>query len=45
VECEKSLQHLKNLLTICPIIRIVDPNEDFNVCSDAFKEGLGGVLS
>jgi hypothetical protein len=28
-----------------PILRIVDPNEDFIVCTDACKEGLGGVLS
>jgi hypothetical protein len=33
------------LLTSDPIPRIVDPNEDFMVCTDACKEGLGGVLS
>jgi hypothetical protein len=26
-------------------MRIADPNEDFMVCTDACKEGLGGVLS
>jgi hypothetical protein len=26
-------------------LRIADPNEDFVVCTDACKEGLGGVLS
>jgi hypothetical protein len=36
---------LKQLLTSAPILRIVDPNEDFMVCIDACKEGLGGVLS
>jgi hypothetical protein len=45
VDCEKSFQHLKKLLTSAPIIRIGDPNEDFMVCTDACKEGLGGVLS
>jgi hypothetical protein len=45
VDCEKSFQHLKKLLTNAPIIRIVDPNEDFIICTDACKEGLGGVLS
>jgi hypothetical protein len=45
LECEKSFQHLKKLLTSAPILRIVDPNEDFIVCIDACKEGLGGVLS
>jgi hypothetical protein len=44
-ECEKSFQHLKNLLTSDPILRIYDPNEQFIVCTDACKEGLGGVLS
>jgi hypothetical protein len=45
LDCEKSFQHLKQLLTSAPILRIADPNEDFNVCTDACKEGLGGVLS
>jgi hypothetical protein len=36
---------LKHLLTSAPILRIVDPNEDFIVCTDACKEGLGGVLN
>jgi hypothetical protein len=44
-ECEKSFQRLKQLLTSTPILRIVDPNVDFIVCIDAWKEGLGGVLS
>jgi hypothetical protein len=33
------------LLTSAPILRIVDPNADFIVYTDACKEGLGGVLS
>jgi hypothetical protein len=45
LDCEKSFQHLKKLLTSAPILRIADPNEDFIVCIDAFKEGLGGVVS
>jgi hypothetical protein len=36
---------LKSLLTSVPILRIVDPNEDFVVCTNAWKEGLDGVLS
>jgi hypothetical protein len=43
--CERSFQHLKQLLTSSPILRIVDPNEDFIVCTDACNKGLGGVLS
>jgi hypothetical protein len=45
LDCEKSFQHLKQLLTSDPILRIADPNEEFIVCTDACKEGLGGVLS
>jgi hypothetical protein len=42
---ERSFQHLKDLLAISPILRIVDLTEDFIVCSDACKEWMGGVLS
>ena len=45
LDCEKSFQHLKKLLTSDPILRIADPNKDFIVCIDACKEGLGGALS
>jgi hypothetical protein len=31
VDCERSFQHLKNLFPSEPILRIVDPNEDFIV--------------
>ena len=27
-----------------PVLRIVDPNGDFIVCTDVSKEALGGVL-
>jgi hypothetical protein len=36
---------LKQWLTSAPILRIAEPNEDFVVCTDACKEGLGGVLN
>jgi hypothetical protein len=45
LDCEKSFQHLKQLLTSAPILKILDPNEDFIVFTDACKEGLGGVFS
>jgi hypothetical protein len=44
-ECERSFQRLKQLLTSSPIPRIAYPNEYFVVCTDACKEGLGGVLN
>jgi hypothetical protein len=43
-KCEESFHLLKELLTNAPIPKIVDPNEDFMVCTDVLKEGLGGVL-
>jgi hypothetical protein len=33
-ECEKSFQQLKKLLTSAPILRSVDPNGYFLVCTD-----------
>jgi hypothetical protein len=45
LNCVRSFQHLKSLFTSAPILRIVDSDEDFVVCTDACKEGLGGVLS
>jgi hypothetical protein len=44
-DCERSFEHLKQLLTSAPILRIADPNEHFIVCTDACNEGLGGVLN
>jgi hypothetical protein len=43
-ECEERFQHLKYLLTNAPVLKIADPNKDFLVCIDVYKEGLGGVL-
>ena len=36
---------LKNLLASTPILRIADPNKDFIVCTNAYNDGLGGVLT
>jgi hypothetical protein len=43
-ECEERFQELKYLLTHAPILKIADPDDDFLMCTDACKEGLGGVL-
>jgi hypothetical protein len=45
LNCAKSFQHLKSLFTSVPILRIIDLDEDFIVCTYSYKEGLGGVLS
>eukprot|EP00253_Pinus_taeda_P006753 PITA_06753 len=42
--CQKSFEQLKQLLTTAPILRIADPDKDYVVCTDASKEGVGGVL-
>jgi hypothetical protein len=44
-KCEENFNSLKELLTSAPILKIVDPNENFVVCTDACKERLGGVLT
>ena len=36
---------MKGILTSAPILNIANPNEYFFLCTDACKEGLGGVLS
>jgi hypothetical protein len=43
-KCEERFQSLKHLLTHAPMLKIADPETDFLVCTDAYKEGLGGVL-
>eukprot|EP00253_Pinus_taeda_P030099 PITA_30099 len=42
--CQKSFEQLKHLLTTAPILSIADPSKDYVLCTDASKEGLGGVL-
>jgi hypothetical protein len=44
-KCEENFNLLKELLTSAPILNIANPNENFVVCTDACKEGLGGVLT
>jgi hypothetical protein len=45
LKCENNFNLLKELLTSEHVLKIVDPNEIFVVCTDACKEGLGGVLA
>ena len=40
----KSFNKLKHLLSNAAILKIVDPFQYFIICSNAWKEGLGGVL-
>jgi hypothetical protein len=43
IECEEIFHQLKHLLTNSPVLKIVEPNKDFLVCTNANK-GLEGVL-
>jgi hypothetical protein len=43
-KCEESFQTLKHLLTHAPMLKIDDPKDDFLMCTNACKEGIGGVL-
>jgi hypothetical protein len=43
-KCAEEFWRLKELLTTTPILKVPDMDIDFLVCTDASKEGLGGVL-
>jgi hypothetical protein len=43
-KCAEAFRRLKELLTTAPILKVPDMDADFLVCTDASKEGLGGVL-
>jgi len=36
---------MKDMLASAPILNVADPDEDFVVCTDACKDGFGGVFS
>jgi hypothetical protein len=43
-KCVEAFQRLKELLTTALILKFPDMDADFLVCTDASKEGLGGVF-
>jgi hypothetical protein len=43
-KCAETFRRLEELLTTTPIIKVLDMDEDFLVCTDASKEDLGKVL-
>ena len=43
-KCTESFNKLKNLLTTAPIFKIANPFKDFSVWTNAFKEGLCGMI-
>eukprot|EP00253_Pinus_taeda_P004218 PITA_04218 len=42
--CQRSFEQLKHLLTTAPVLCVADPEKEYVVCTDASKEGVGGVL-
>ena len=40
-ECDNEFSELKRLLTSAPILWVLDMENDFTVCTDALKQGLG----
>jgi hypothetical protein len=44
LKCEERFQTLKHLLTHTSMLKMADPEADFLVCTDAYKEGIEGVL-
>lgn len=43
-QCSASFEQLKTFLTNALVLRITNHDNDFSVCTDACKEGFGGVL-
>jgi hypothetical protein len=43
-KCVEAFRRLKEFLTIAPILKVRDMDENFLVCTNASKEGLGRVL-
>ena len=43
-KCEDNFQKLKKMLTSAQVLKIVDPEGNFVVCTDACKQGIDGVL-
>jgi hypothetical protein len=43
-KCGEAFRRLKEMLTMAPILKVPYMDVNFLVCTDASKEGLGGVL-
>jgi hypothetical protein len=43
-KCAEAFQRLKGMLMTTSILKVPDMDKEFLVCTDASKEGLGGVL-
>eukprot|EP00253_Pinus_taeda_P029561 PITA_29561 len=43
-QCKASFEQLKKLLTHAPVLKVVDLDKEFVVCTDACKKEIGGAL-
>ena len=43
-KCQNSFEQIILKIITTPILKIADPDKEFVVCTDACREGLGGVL-
>lgn len=43
-KCEESFNEIKKLFTSSPILRVINMDQDFMVCIDAWKQGLHMIL-
>ena len=43
-KCKDNFQKLKEMITSALVLKIADPEGKFVVCTDACKQGIGGVL-
>ena len=45
LKCETSFWKLKEMLTSAPVLKIVNPNENFMLCTNTYQQGIGGMLT
>ena len=43
-KCEDNFQKIKEMITSAPVLKIDGPEGNFVVCTNACKQGIGGVL-
>lgn len=43
-QCQESFEKIKNLLIISLVLKMADPENDFEVCIDVCFKGLGVIV-
>lgn len=44
-DCQNKFEWLKKLLTTACVLKVVDSNKEFELCTDACQEGVVAVLT